>query len=212
MTGWVRVVLAGTATAALVWPRAGIAQGSPEPDALKRGSTGRMVASTDWPVTPLGAGLGVESEIEIGDRAPSFTLEDAQGARVRPSDWRGHWVAVVFTGDRNVFAPLGAVTAPLDELDTRIVGISDESLNALRGYATREQVAFDLLSDPTGEVSQLYGMYDPGNRSMVPGVVLIDPAGIVRTTAYGGAGPTELLELVRRVEIGTNALGCAVGR
>jgi peroxiredoxin Q/BCP len=196
----------------LMWPRAGIAQGSPEPDALKRGSMGRTVASTEWPVTPLGAGLGVESEIEIGDRAPSFSLEDASGQQARPVDWRGHWAAIVFTGDRNVFARLMTVTAPLDELDTQIIGISDESLNALRSYATREQVGFQLLSDPTGEVSQLYGMYDPGNRSMVPGVVLIDPAGIVRTTAYGGAGPAELLELVRRVETGANALGSAVGR
>ena len=55
-------------------------------------------------------------------------------------------------------------------------------------------------------------MYDPGNRAVVPGVVVIDPAGIVRTTAYGGSGPAELLELVRRVETGANALGSAVGR
>jgi peroxiredoxin len=212
MTGWVRVVLAGAATVILAWPRAGSAQGRVEPDAQKRGLPGRSVAATDWPVSPLGAGLGIESEVAIGERAPSFSLEDVTGEAVRPADWRGHWVGVVFSGDRNVFAPLANVSGPLDDLDTRIVGISDQSVGALRGYASREQVEFALLSDPTGEVSQLYGMYDAGNRAVVPGVVVIDPAGVVRTTAYGGPGPSELLELVRRVETGANALGTAIGR
>jgi peroxiredoxin Q/BCP len=211
MTGSVRTVAAGAAIAALLWSRAGTAQGSVEPDVLKHGSLGRTVATTDWPVSPLGAGLGVESEITVGDRAPSFTLDDAFGQAVRPGDWRGHWVAVVFSGDRNAFAPLTAITAPLGDLDARIVGISDQSIGALRGYASREQVEFALLSDPTGEVSQLYGMFDPGNHAVMPGVVVIDPAGIVRTTAYGGPAPAELLELVRRVETGANALG-SVGR
>jgi len=212
MTGWVWTLVAGTAVAVLVLPRAGGAQGRVEPDLLKRGAPGPVVANTDWPVSPLGAGLGIESEVTVGDRAPSFTLADATGQAVRPADWRGHWVAVVFSGDRNLFAPLAAVSASLDDLDARIVGISDQSIGALRGYAAREHVEFALLSDPTGEISQLYGMYDPGNRAVVPGVVVIDPAGIVRTTAYGGPAPAELLELMRRVETGAVALGSAIGR
>jgi alkyl hydroperoxide reductase subunit AhpC len=61
-----------------------------------------------------------------------------------------------------------------------------------------------LLSDVTGEISQLYGLYDTRMRQVRPGFVLIDRQGVVRVALLGQQLPFgEMMALVRSSVIGS---------
>ena len=64
--------------------------------------------------------------------------------------------------------------------------------------AERDSLTFELLSDPTGEVSAIYGAYDFPTRSIMPGHVLVGRKGVVRMVLLGQAlKPDDLLWLTR---------------
>ena len=149
------------------------------------------------PLNPQGESP-IESDVWVGDKAPDFELDGSQGKPVRLSDLRGHWALLVFDDSRTRLADLMAIYGDLNSLGVRPYGISRDGSAALRTFAEREKLPYLLLSDPTGEVSQLYGMYDGENDAIQPGLVLLDPKGVVRTVLLGQAlhGP-EILLLVR---------------
>jgi cytochrome oxidase Cu insertion factor (SCO1/SenC/PrrC family) len=45
---------------------------------------------------PMFVTYAVETEMNAGIHAPDFTLQDADGATVRLSDYRGRWVVLSF--------------------------------------------------------------------------------------------------------------------
>ncbi len=60
-----------------------------------------------------------------------------------------------------------------------------------------------MLSDPTGHVSQNYGMYGAEDEAIQPEIVLLDPKGIVRMAVLGPTlHPDEVLQLVKHAVTG----------
>lgn len=133
---------------------------------------------------------------QAGDVAPDFTLTDTHGTSVRLSDLRGQSVLVVFFP----FAFSGTCTSELCELrdnigefeksGIRMLGITCDSVFALKAWAQAEGIEFDLLSDfwPHGEVARAYGVLDEGDGLALRGSFLIDAEGIVRWSVVNGAG------------------------
>ena len=122
----------------------------------------------------------------INSPAPDFSLPDGNGSQWQLSDHRGKVVVLLFyPGDETPIctAQLCSVRDRWEDYvatGAEVVGISKDSVESHRKFAEHHQLPLRLLSDATGEVSQLYGA-----RSLIPGkvarsVFVIDGAGILR--------------------------------
>jgi peroxiredoxin len=76
-----------------------------------------------------------------------------------------------------------------------VYGVCKEKPQRLRSYAEVQQLPFELLADPTGEVSALYGYYDWERRSTMRGFVVLDRRSVVRLALQGPAPPEEVVSL-----------------
>ena len=143
--------------------------------------------------------LAIESDLQVGRPMPDFELEGTRGQVVRRADLRGRWAVLVFDEARQRFAALDAVRDSLDRRGVRLYGVSPDAWRVLRDFSRRRGLSSELLSDPTRQVSKLFDMFDPASGTIRPGVVLVDPAGIVlRVLDDQSPGAREILELVER--------------
>jgi peroxiredoxin len=135
--------------------------------------------------------------VEVGTKAPDFTLTDSNMQKV---------VLSSFQGDKNVllvFYPFafsrictGELCQLRDELpdytnaNVQILGISVDSPYALKAWATQENFNFPLLSDfwPHGAVATTYGVFNDKAGLATRGTFLIDPTGTVRFTEVNAPG------------------------
>jgi peroxiredoxin len=125
--------------------------------------------------------------IEIGDKAPGFSLPDHTGQLVSLSDFAGRRLLIAFYPLD--FSPVcndqlkayGTIQGDLDESGVTLVGISVDSAFAHKAFRDHLGVETALLADfePKGEVARAYGAYldaaGHSNRSLV----LIDGEGSV---------------------------------
>jgi len=134
----------------------------------------------------------------VGEKAPDFELEGSAGRPVRLSTLGGRWVLLVFDESLANLADLRVIQTALDTLGVRPCGICRDDGATLARFARNEGLRYLLLSDATGEVSQLYGMYDDDNEAIIPGIVLLDPKGVVRAVLLGQSlHAAEILQLAR---------------
>ena len=127
----------------------------------------------------------IQSQVYVGEQAPDFELDGSQGRPVRLAHLKGYWLLLVFTDRRTDLAPLNAIEPDLRRLGVKPYGICADKAHVLKSHAEREQSPIILLSDVTGEISQLYGLYDTRMRRVRPGFVLIDRQGVVRMALLG---------------------------
>jgi len=131
------------------------------------------------------------SELEVGKRAPSFTLRDANGGKVVLSDLAGQWVVLYFypkddTPGCTVEACEFTSGLPnFEKLDAVVLGCSPDSPEAHRRFIAKYKLKIKLLSDPDHEVMEKYGAwgektnYGKKTTGAIRSTVLIDPAGRV---------------------------------
>jgi peroxiredoxin (alkyl hydroperoxide reductase subunit C) len=65
----------------------------------------------------------------------------------------------------------------LEAADTQVLGVSMDSTFANKAWAEQIGVQFPLLSDRGGEVTHLYGIFNPNNRSARRATFVISPQG-----------------------------------
>ncbi|MGX7826957.1 peroxiredoxin [Actinokineospora sp. 24-640] len=135
--------------------------------------------------------------IEVGSKAPDFTLNDYNKQPVKLSDFRG---------DKNVllvfypFAFSGICTGELcqvrDELaeysdnNVQVLGVSVDTPFSLKAWADQQGYTFPLLSDfwPHGEVAKTYGVFHEDAGLALRGTFLIDTEGTVRYAEVNAPG------------------------
>ena len=101
--------------------------------------------------------------LKPGDKAPTFTLLDQSGSKVKLSDFKGRKVLVYFypradtpgcttqaCGLRDVAGEVG---------DTAIVGISPDKPTAQAKFDTKYGLGFPLLADEDHAVAEAYGVW-----------------------------------------------------
>ena len=106
----------------------------------------------------------------IGDIAPDFELKNQHGAAVKLSDYRGKKVllfaypkagtsgcTVQACGFRDNFAQI-------ETADAVVLGLSPDEPAALAKWIEKENLGYDLLSDPAHEVLDAWGAW--GEKSM----------------------------------------------
>jgi mycoredoxin-dependent peroxiredoxin len=127
--------------------------------------------------------------VEVGSKAPEFTLKDYNNQKVALSSYQGASnVLLVFYP----FAFSGICTGELcqlrDELstyesaDVQVLGVSVDTPFSLKAWAEQQGYQFPLLSDfwPHGEVATTYGVFNEKAGLANRGTFLIDKTGVVR--------------------------------
>ncbi len=126
-------------------------------------------------------------KIEIGSKAPDFSLPDQQGRRVNLADFIGKTNLVVyfypkdesygctkeacsFRDNYEVFKQAGA----------EVIGISSDDIASHQAFAANHKLPFILLSDKDKTVAEKYGVGK--SLGILPGRVtfVIDKQGIIR--------------------------------
>lgn len=120
--------------------------------------------------------------LEIGMKAPDFTLLDKEGKTVSLSDFLGRKVVLYFYPKDNTpgcTRQACAFAASYDRFsaqDVVVIGISKDSVSSHQKFAQKHNLPFILLSDPELLAIQAYGVWQEkklyGKTSM----------GVVRTT------------------------------
>ncbi|MPZ84257.1 MAG: redoxin domain-containing protein [Actinophytocola sp.] len=127
--------------------------------------------------------------VEVGSKAPEFTLKDYNNQQVSLSSYRGSSnVLLVFYP----FAFSGICTGELcqlrDELaeysaaDVQVLGVSVDTPFSLKAWAQQQNYQFPLLSDfwPHGAVATTYGVFNEAAGLANRGTFLVDKTGVVR--------------------------------
>ncbi len=174
------------------------AQTSKKPTPQPQPATGQK------PIQAVGSETEITNQVYLGEVAPDFELDGSRGRPVRLEHEKGYWLLIVFADSRTDLAPLKSISGDLRQLGVHAIGICGDKAHVLEAYAEREQLPFVLLADVTGEISQLYGLYDRQNRAIRPGFVILDRQGIVRTALFGQTLPTdEVLDMVKYAVTGS---------
>lgn len=133
--------------------------------------------------------------IEVGDRAPAFTLLDQDGDPVSLGDFAGKHLVVYFYP--KAMTP-GCTTQACDLRDRHerftaagyaIVGISPDPVSRLAKFREQHELPFPMLSDPDHAVAAAYGAwgvkknYGREYTGLIRSTFVIDSSGIV-TTAW----------------------------
>jgi peroxiredoxin Q/BCP len=132
-----------------------------------------------------------------GDRAPAFTLPDADGNKVSLADFAGRklvlyaYPAASTPGCTTQACDFRDSLASLRSAGYEVVGLSPDKPEKLARFRDAEALTFPLLSDTSKEVLTAYGAY--GEKSLygktVVGVIrstfVLDEQGVVEQAAYG---------------------------
>jgi peroxiredoxin len=137
--------------------------------------------------------------IEVGEKAPDFSLPNHKGEQVSLSDFRGRQVMLAFYPSD--FSPVCSdqlsiyqeVKPSLDEAGLEVVGISIDHSWAHRAFRKELNLDFTLLADfhPKGQVAELYDAYLPDYGTSNRSLVLVDPDGVV-SWVYETPTPLEI--------------------
>ena len=134
----------------------------------------------------------------VGESAPGFELTSAYEKRVKLSSFLGTRVLLCFADRKEMMSAYRAIADSLRADSVLIVGIARESPRSLRSVIERDSLSFAMLSDPTGEVSAIYGSYNFGTSTIRPGYVLVGRTGVVRMALLGQRLPApDLLQIMR---------------
>ena len=120
--------------------------------------------------------------IDIGAKAPDFTLQDKNGNAVSLSDFKGRKVVLYFYPKDNTpgctrqACAFAAAYDAFRSKDIAVIGISRDSVASHVKFAEKYALPFTLLSDPDRVAIEAYGVWQEkktcGKVSM----------GVVRTT------------------------------
>lgn len=129
--------------------------------------------------------------LEIGMKAPEFTLPDQNGKEISLSDFLGKKVVLYFYPKDNTpgctrqACAFGTEYEGFKEKNVVVIGISKDSVASHRNFAEKYALPFILLSDPERVAIEAYGVwqekknYGKVSMGVVRTTFLIDETGCV---------------------------------
>jgi len=151
--------------------------------------------------------------LEAGDKAPAFSLSDADGKTVKLSDFKGRKVIVYFypaastPGCTKEACDFRDSLAELNEAGIDVVGISPDKPEKLAKFRDAQSLTFPLLSDPDKKVLGEWGAY--GEKKMygktVQGVIrstfVVDEKGKIAVAQYNVRATGHVAKLRRDISV-----------
>ena len=136
------------------------------------------------------------AKLEPGDKAPAFTLTDADGKKVSLSSFKGSKVIVYFyprddtPGCTKEACQFNDNLSAFERAGVPVIGISPDQAASHVRFRDKYGLGFTLLSDPTKATMEAYGAY--GEKMMygkrVTGVIrstfIIDEKGKIERAWY----------------------------
>jgi peroxiredoxin Q/BCP len=140
------------------------------------------------------------AKLNVGDRAPAFTLPGTGGKTYRLEDYRGRKLILAFyPGDFTTvctkqFCAYRDQGERLDALGADVLGISPQSLESHERWVKEQELNVPLLADEDLAVSRQYGVTGwigpfarftelkdaPGGRYVMRAIFIVGEDGIVR--------------------------------
>ena len=137
------------------------------------------------------------SELKVGQKAPSFSLEDHDGSIVSLKDLNDKWVVLYFyPRDNTPGCTVEAVDftqhhKEFDKKNTIVMGVSPDSCKSHVKFIADHKLKLWLLSDPEKATCKAYGclkkkkMYGKEYMGVHRSTFIIDPKGIIKHIWYG---------------------------
>jgi peroxiredoxin Q/BCP len=131
------------------------------------------------------------NKIDVGKKAPAFSLQDENGTKVALSGLAGQWVVLYFypkddtPGCTVEACEFTSGLSQFDKLDATVLGCSRDTPESHRKFIAKYKLKIKLLSDPDHEVMEKYGAWGEKNNygkktmGVIRSTALIDPAGKV---------------------------------
>jgi len=126
-------------------------------------------------------------QVKVGDKAQDFTLPSQMGDNVTLSEYLGkkNVVLYFYPKDETPGCIKEACTfrdnyEELTNLGAEVLGISGQSVESHKSFASHYGLPFILLADVDNKIRELYGV--PSTMGILPGRVtyIIDKKGVVR--------------------------------
>lgn len=129
--------------------------------------------------------------LEVGTKAPDFTLLDKDGKTVSLADFTGKRVVLYFYPRDNTPGCTRQACAFAQNFedfrrqDVVVIGISKDSVASHLKFAQKYDLPFILLSDPELQAIQAYGvwqekkLYGKVSMGVVRSTYIIDPQGLI---------------------------------
>ncbi|HVB44938.1 MAG TPA: peroxiredoxin [Streptosporangiaceae bacterium] len=149
--------------------------------------------------------------VQVGDKAPDFTLPGQSGEPVRLHDRLGERVVVLYFYPKDQTPGCTAEACAFrDSHETftdagaEVIGVSSDSVDRHVAFTNRHTLPFTLVSDQGGRVRKSYGV--PAVLGLLPGRVtyVIDRTGTVRHVFNSmtniGKHVEDALEVVRQLQ------------
>ncbi|MEM9739965.1 MAG: thioredoxin-dependent thiol peroxidase [Pseudomonadota bacterium] len=127
--------------------------------------------------------------VEIGNRAPNFSVPGAGGKTITLSDYEGDWVVLYFypkddtPGCTTEAKDFSALSDQFKARGAQIIGVSKDTVKKHDRFRDKHGLTVDLASDETGNVCTDYGvwveknMYGKTYMGIQRATFLIDPDG-----------------------------------
>ena len=139
--------------------------------------------------------------LDIGTKAPEFSLPDQNGIVHNLSDYKGQKVILYFypkdmTGGCTAQACNFRDRYPqIQEKGAVVLGVSKDSVESHKKFEEKHELPFPLLADESLVVITAYDVLKPGKdgkptKSLIRSTYLIDEDGII-IKAFGGVKPKE---------------------
>jgi thioredoxin-dependent peroxiredoxin len=132
-------------------------------------------------------GFRTKDSVSVGSKVPDFTSPSQWGEMVNLRDFLGSKPVVLFfypkddtPGCTKQACAFRDDYEKFGKLDAEVIGISSDSVESHKRFASKHDLPFTLLSDEKGKVRRLYGV--PSTFGLFPGRVtyVIDEEGVVR--------------------------------
>ncbi|MBN2016839.1 MAG: thioredoxin-dependent thiol peroxidase [Candidatus Cloacimonetes bacterium] len=135
-------------------------------------------------------------ELQIGDRAPDFTLKNQSEEDVSLSEYAGSWLVLYFYPKDNTSGctleakEFTCLVDDFSDLNAMVIGVSKDSIKSHNNFIEKHDLGFELLSDPEHEVMEKYGvwqikkLYGRMFMGVVRSTFLISPEGEIAHVWY----------------------------
>lgn len=152
--------------------------------------------------------------LEVGTKAPDFTLQNQRGESVSLSDFLGKKVVLYFYPKDNTpgctrqACAFAGAYSQFEALGVVVIGVSRDSQASHQRFAEKNSLPFILLSDPERQAIEAYGVwqekknYGKVSMGVVRSTYIIDENGVIEKVMPKVKPDTNAAEILEYLSAG----------